>query len=122
MEENPIRVCELLVGRPDVNVLGVDDEAGGPIRVHVESRGGRPVCSGCGTVPWLKDRRPVDLADLAAFGRRARLVWHKHPWQCAVLLVEKATMWVPRSHVTAQMERVGSKPRARLENRKRCPR
>jgi hypothetical protein len=27
VETNPIRVCELLVGLPDVNVLGVDDLA-----------------------------------------------------------------------------------------------
>ena len=84
METNPIRVCELLVGLPDVNVLGVDEDPGGPIRVHVETRGDRPACSGCGAVPWLKDRRPVELVDLAAFGRRARLVWRKHRWQCPV--------------------------------------
>ena len=45
METNPIRVCELLVGLPDVNVLDVDEvEGGGRIWVHVESRGGRPPC------------------------------------------------------------------------------
>jgi hypothetical protein len=40
VETNPIRVCELLVGLPDVNVLRVEDEAGEPIRVHVEGRVG----------------------------------------------------------------------------------
>ena len=32
-------MCELLVGLPEVNVLGVDDVAGEPLRVHVESPG-----------------------------------------------------------------------------------
>lgn len=37
----------------------------------------------------------------------------------ALLLVERATVLIPRSHVTAQIGRVGSKPRAWLENRMR---
>jgi hypothetical protein len=79
VETNPIRVCELLVGLPDVNVLGVDDAAGGPIRVHVECRGPRPVCGECGSVEWVKDRPQVELVDLPAFGRPARLVWGRGP-------------------------------------------
>ena len=35
MEVDPTRVCELLVGLGDVEVLGVDDEAGAPLRVHM---------------------------------------------------------------------------------------
>ena len=31
MECDPTRVCELLVGLPAVNVLGVDDEPDGPV-------------------------------------------------------------------------------------------
>jgi transposase len=82
VETNPIRVCELLVGLPDVNVLGVDDAVDGPVRVHVECRGPRPVCGECGTPGGVKDRPPVELVDLPAFGRRARLVWRKHRWCC----------------------------------------
>ena len=36
MESEPTRMCELLVGLPEVNVLGIDDVAGDPLRVHVE--------------------------------------------------------------------------------------
>lgn len=82
MESNPIRMCELLVGLPDVNVLGVDDVAGEPLRVHIETRGSRPVCPTCGGRVLSKDRPPVELVDLAAFGRPTRLVWHKHRWSC----------------------------------------
>jgi len=82
VETNPIRVCELLVGLPEVNVLGVDDDADGPLRVHVEARAGRPVCPRCGGPVWRKDRDRVMLVDLPAFGRPVRLVWHKQRWEC----------------------------------------
>ena len=79
---DPMRVCELLVGLGDVTVLGADDDPGGPVRVHVETRSERPSCPACGGVVWSKDQRPVELVDLAAFGRPARLVWHKFRWTC----------------------------------------
>jgi transposase len=67
---------------PDVTVIAVDDQPGGPIRVHVEQRVGRPACAGCGAVAWVKDRPVVELVDLGCFGRPARLMWHKHRWCC----------------------------------------
>lgn len=83
METNPIRVCELLVGLPDVNVLGVDDDGPDePLRVHVEIRGSRPDCPGCGGGVRVKDRPTVVLVDLPCFGRPTRLVWRKHRWVC----------------------------------------
>jgi transposase len=83
VETNPIRVCELLVGLPEVNVLGVVDGAGDEsIRFQVESRLERPVCSGCGAAGWVKDRPEIELVDLPAFGRSVRLVWRKHRWWC----------------------------------------
>ena len=48
MEYDPTRMCELLVGLGDVEVLSVDDEGGGPLRVHVRCRAARPPCGGCG--------------------------------------------------------------------------
>ena len=82
METNPIRVCELLVGLPDVNVLGVDDVAGDPVRVHVETRGPRPRCPGCGGGAGVKERPLIELVDLPVFGRPGRLVWRKHRFVC----------------------------------------
>jgi transposase len=75
-------MCELLVGLPTLNVLGVDDEREDMVVVHVESRAARPGCGVCGTPAWVKDRPVVELVDLACFGRPARLVWHKHRWCC----------------------------------------
>lgn len=75
-------MCELLVGLPEVNVLAVDDRPGGPLVVHVEQAGERPVCVGCGTKPVVKDRESVELYDLPCFGRTSRLVWKKVRWSC----------------------------------------
>jgi hypothetical protein len=70
VETDPIRMCQLLVGLPDVVVLGVVDDGGdGPIRIHVECRLGKPRCGRCGAEVWVKDRPEVLLVDLPAFGR-----------------------------------------------------
>jgi len=76
------RMCEVLVGLPDVNVLGVVDVAEAPVEVVIEQRVGRPRCAGCGEPARVKDRPDVALVDLPCFGRAARLVWRKHRWEC----------------------------------------
>ena len=76
-------MCELLVGLPDVNVLGVDEDGPDePLRIHVETRGSRLGCPGCGGGVRIKDRPTVVLVDLPCFGRPTRLVWRKHRWVC----------------------------------------
>ena len=82
MEVDPTRMCELLVGLGHVRVLGVGDEAGAPLRVHIRRRSPRPGCGGCGGRLWSDGEREVELVDLPAFGRPARLVWHKRRWRC----------------------------------------
>lgn len=82
MEVNATRVCELLVGLPDVNVLGVDDAMDGPLRVHVESRVDQGWCRACGCRARVHDRDVVVLVDLPCFGRRTELVWRKVRWRC----------------------------------------
>ncbi len=76
MEENPTRICELIVGLGDVEVLGVGDAPGGPLAVHIRTWA-RPACVSCGGSVWSKGASAVSLVDLAAFGRPVRLVWHK---------------------------------------------
>lgn len=75
-------MCELLVGLPHVNVLGVNDVVGGALQVHVECRATVVGCPQCGVVAHVKDRHAVELIDLAAFGRPTRLVWHKRRFRC----------------------------------------
>jgi hypothetical protein len=81
VEIEPTRMCELMIGLPAINVLGIDDERDGSVVVHVESCARRPGCPCCGTPAWVKDRPAVELVDLACFGRAARLVWHNR-WRC----------------------------------------
>ena len=134
METNPIRVCELLVGLPDVTVLGVDDDAEGPLRVHVEARLGRPGWPGCGGPVWRKDRNRVVLVDLPAFGRPVRLVWHKQRWECPdedcpvgsfttqapqiaparAVMTDRAGRWVSRAGWPVGPHRLGGRPPARV--------
>ena len=82
MECDPTRVCEVLVGLGDVEVLGVDDETAEPLRVHIRGRTLRPACEVCGGALWSDGERRVGLVDLPAFGRPVRLVWHKRRWRC----------------------------------------
>ncbi len=81
MITDPTRACELLVGLPDVAVLGVVETT--PLSVYVEARMEPPECHGCGTRARVKQRPEVVLVDLPVFGRQARLVWRKHRWSCA---------------------------------------
>lgn len=69
-------MCELLVGLPDVNVIGVGDW---PLflRIVITTRAERPSCAGCGGVVHRRDVDDVEHADLPCFGRRTRLVWRK---------------------------------------------
>ncbi len=81
MELDPTRMCALLVGLPDVVVLGVEDRDG-RLRVLVEVPVVVMGCSACGTRARVKDRPVVEFVDLPAFGRPTRLLWRKHRWSC----------------------------------------
>jgi hypothetical protein len=86
VETDPTRMCELLVGLPDVRILGVHGRAGDVLRIYIESRGERPGCSHCGVLAQLKDRSAVELVDLC---RRSRYPAAQRstnpspgPWDC----------------------------------------
>jgi hypothetical protein len=58
-------MCELLVGLPAVTVLGIDDEPGEPLAVHVETKSPkteRPGCRTCASFAIVKDRPLVPHA------------------------------------------------------------
>ena len=75
-----MRMCALLVGLPDVVVVGVGDWPSW-LRVVVAIDGERPTCS-CGGVVHRHGVREVLLVDLPVFGRPTRLVWRKQRWRC----------------------------------------
>jgi transposase len=81
LETDPARMCELLVGLPDVNVNGVGNWPGW-LRIAFTTRAARPGCSRCGAGAHRHGRVDVVLVDLAVFGRSARFVWLKQRWKC----------------------------------------
>lgn len=109
MEIDPTRMCELLVGLEDVDVLGVDDVADGPLLVHVESRADQGWCKECGVRARVKDRPVSVLVDLTCFGRPCRLVWHKHRWCCPESECQVGSWTVVDPKIAA--------PRARMSDR-----
>ena len=78
----PARMCELLVGLGEVDLVGIDDAGDGPLEVVIRSRKARPTCEGCRGRVWSKGYRMVVLVDLPAFGRPVRLRWRKRRWTC----------------------------------------
>ena len=82
METDGRRMCELLVGLGEVDLVGVEAGAGDRLEVTIRSRGPRPRCEGCGGRVWSKGDRLVGLVDLPAFGRPVRLWWRKRRWTC----------------------------------------
>ena len=80
MESDPTRMCALLVGLPDVTVIGVGEWPHW-LRIEVATVQDRPSCS-CGTVAHRHGLREVLLVDLPCFCRPTRLVVHKQRWRC----------------------------------------
>ncbi len=86
-EEDPVetdgrRMCELLVGLGEVDLVGVEELGGDRLRLTIRTRSARPRCGVCGGGVWSKGERPVRLVDLPSFGRPVRLWWRKRRWTC----------------------------------------
>ncbi|MTV27448.1 transposase family protein [Nitriliruptoraceae bacterium ZYF776] len=79
MSHDPTEMCRLLVGLGDVTVrAGIDSSPTTPLIVEIETSVAAAVtCALCGATATIKDRAPVTLVDLPAFGRPARLRWVK---------------------------------------------
>ena len=54
METDGRRMCELLVGLGEVDLVGVEELAGDWLRVTIRSRGPRPLCEGCGVRSFVE--------------------------------------------------------------------
>ena len=72
-------MCALLVGLPDVRVLGVGEWPQW-LRIVMMTDVDRPSC--CDRPAYRHGVREVTLVDLPVFGRPARLVWRKQRWRC----------------------------------------
>jgi transposase len=79
LETEPTRMCALLVGLPDVTVLGVGDWPHW-LRIVIVTELEAPAC--CEVLGHRHGLRDVELVDLPVFGRPTRLVWRKQRWRC----------------------------------------
>ena len=83
MEKDSKRIAEILVGLLDINLIGVEENVEGPLRIHIESRSSRPLCPICEGRVHQNGIRTVELVDLPVFGRNVFIIWHKRRWRCA---------------------------------------
>ena len=83
MEKDSKRIAEILVGLSDINLIGVEEILERALRIHIESRGSRPLCPSCGGRVHQNGLRITELVDLPAFGRNVFILWRKRRWRCA---------------------------------------
>ncbi len=94
-------LAEALLGLDGFRVLSVHEEAN-EVVVAVETTSEVVGCERCGTRAQAHDRMPIDIRDLACFGRPARLRWIKRRWRCVDADCDART-WTERcEHVPAQ--------------------
>lgn len=74
-------LAEKLLGLGGLRILEVI-ETPDELTVTVESTAAIEGCRQCGTRAQAHDRRPVEVRDLACFGRPVRLVVLKRRWRC----------------------------------------
>jgi transposase len=96
-----IGLAEMLLGLPGFTVLDVV-ETDVEVVISIESTVTRVFCRTCGARAEPHDRMPVDVRDLACFGRPARLRWSKRRWRCRELLCSARTWTESSEHVDAQ--------------------
>jgi transposase len=97
-----IGLAEVLLGLPGFRVLDVV-EHDVEVVITIESTAVLAHCRSCGVRAEPQDRMPVDVRDLACFGRPARLRWVKRRWRCRELLCSARTWTETSEHFDAQM-------------------
>ena len=77
------RMCGLLSGFVDVDVMAVEDVSGKPLVVYIKSNRPRESCHGCGGKLWIKKKYSVELKDLPAKSPRGeRIMFCKRLLEC----------------------------------------
>ena len=99
--DDGIGLAEVLLGLPGFRVLdAIECEA--EVVIRIETTAARAFCRTCGVRAEPQDRMPVDVRDLACFGRPARLVWNKRRWRCREPWCPARTWTEGSEHVDAQ--------------------
>jgi transposase len=94
-------LVEVLLGLDGFRVLDAIEELH-ELVVTIETDAELVGCTTCGVRAEAHDRMPVEIRDLACFGRPARLVWHKRRWRCVEPACEAKTWTEHSEHIDAQ--------------------
>ncbi len=94
-------LAEALLGLDGLRVLEVI-ESDVEVVIDIETPADIVGCGQCGTRAEAQDRMPVEIRDLACFGRAARLVWHKRRWRCVDRDCEARTWTETSPHISAR--------------------
>jgi len=96
-----IGLAEALLGLDGFRVLEVN-ESPDELVISVETTAVVAWCERCATCAQAHDRMPIEIRDLACFGRPARLVWRKRRWRCVEDACDAKTWTEGSEHVDAQ--------------------
>lgn len=88
-------LAEALLGLDGFEVLAVA-ETPDELVIEIETTAVVVGCGECGSRAVAHERMPVEIRDLACFGRPARLVWRKRRWRCVEVDCEAKT-WTETS-------------------------
>jgi len=81
MERDPGKMLELLVGMPDVRVLGVET-TDNVVRIEIESTIDRATCERCGAEAELLGIKSDEKVDLPVMGTPSRFIVRRRRWRC----------------------------------------
>jgi transposase len=90
-----IGLAEALLGLDGFRVLAVS-ETPDELIVTIETTAEFVGCARCGARAESQDRMPIEIRDLACFGRPARLRWRKRRWRCVEAACDTKT-WTEHS-------------------------
>ena len=94
-------LVEVLLGLDGFRVLDAVETAD-ELVVTIETDAELVGCASCGVRAEAHDRMPVEIRDLACFGRPARLVWRKRRWRCVEPACDAKTWTEVSDHVDTQ--------------------